>query len=253
MTNVDRDGLLQLFMASLPGAVTLLDVDGKILTWSPGARDITGYEAEEIQGRNFSCLYTQADVAAGKPAASLRRALAEGRHGDTGLRVRKDGTELTVHSMLMPLHDAKKQLIGFSSLMRDARTDVASLRASDTILVVDDDEYVREGVSHQLTSLGYKTITASNGPEALDVLAREPHVDLLFTDVVMPGGMNGREVAEEARLIQPDLKVLYTSGYFEGALLRNGKIEANAQLLIKPYRKYELAQKVQDVLRSTAA
>ena len=175
--------------------------------------------------------------------------MAEGRHEETGLRVRKDGSELNVHSMLAPLHDAKKQLIGFSSLMRDARRDVA-LRACETILVVDDDEFVREGVSHQLTSLGYKTVVASNGPEALQMLAREPHIDLLFTDVVMSGGMNGREVAEEARLIQPDLKVLYTSGYFEDALLRNGKIDMNARLLTKPYGKHKLAEKVLEALRS---
>lgn len=252
MNNVDREGLLQLFMASLPGAVTLLDADGKVLTWSSGARSITGYEAEEIQGRNFSCLYTQDDIAAGKPAASLKRALAEGRQEETGLRVRKDGTELKVHTMLMPLHDSKKQLMGFSSLMRDTRTDLVPLRSGETILVVDDDEHVREGVSHQLTSLGYNAVVASNGREALDMLAREPRIDLLFTDVVMPGGMGGREVAEEARLRQPDLKVLYTSGYFEGALLRNGKIDANAQLLTKPYRKKKLAEKVLEVLRSTA-
>jgi len=81
------------------------------------------------------------------------------------------------------------------------------------------------------------------------MMAREPRIDLLFTDVVMPGGMNGREVAEEARLIDPRLKVLFTSGYFEGALLRNGNLDANVQLLIKPYRKKELAQKVQDALK----
>ena len=68
----------------------------------------------------------------------------------------------------------------------------------------------------------------------------------------MPGGMGGREVAEEARLMQPHLKVLYTSGYFEDALLRNGKIDTNAQLLTKPYRKQKLAEKILEVLGSAA-
>jgi len=252
MTDVEREGLVQLFMASLPGAVTLLDNDGNVVTWSSGARDMTGYAAEEIQGRNFSCLFTQDDVAAGKPAASLKRALAEGRHLETGLRVCKDGTELKVHTMLMPLHDSKKQVVGFSNLMRDARTDLAPHQPGKTILVVDDDEYIREGVSRQLASLGYKAVVASNGLEALAMLACEPHIDLLLTDVVMPGGMGGREVAEEARLMQPHLKVLYTSGYFEDALLRNGKIDTNAQLLTKPYRKQKLAEKILEVLGSAA-
>ena len=91
---------------------------------------------------------------------------------------------------------------------------------------------------------------ASNGPDALEILARTPDIDLLFTDVVMPGGLNGREVAEEARKIRPGLKVLFTSGYFEGALVRDGALETSVRLLVKPYRKKELAEKIEDVLAS---
>lgn len=262
MNSIDREGLFQLFMASLPGAATLLDVDGNVLTWGAAARDITGYAADEIEGRHFSCLYTQDDAAAGKPAASLRHALTQGRHEETGRCVRKDGTELEMNSMLMPLRDSKDELVGFGRLMREVanpirsapegvRTDLAPLRASETILVVDDDDQVREGVSHQLTSLGYKAVVASSGREALEILAREPNIDLLFTDVMMPG-LNGREVAEEGRLMRPNLKVLFTSGYFEGALQRNGSLDANVQLLVKPYRKKRLAEKVLEALRSTA-
>lgn len=262
MNSIDREGLFQLFMASLPGAATLLDIDGNVLAWGAAARDITGYAADEIEGRSFSCLYTRDDVAAGKPEASLRRALAQGRHEETGRCVRKDGTELEMHCVLMPLRDSKGELVGFGRLMREVanvirsvpevvRTDAAPIQASETILVVDDDDQVREGVSHQLTSLGYKAVVASSGREALEILAREPHIDLLFTDVVMPG-LNGREVAEEGRLIRPNLKVLFTSGYFEGALQRNGSLEANVQLLVKPYRKKRLAEKVLEALRSTA-
>lgn len=253
MGNVDRDGLLELFMSSLPGAVTLLDVDGSIRTWSSGARDITGYSAEEMQGAHFSCLYTLKDIAAGKPAAALQCAVAQGDHEEVCLRVRKDGSEVRVRSMLSPLRDSKQQLVGFRSLMRDVTVPVRSISQGARILVVDDDEQVREGVSEQLVSLGYSPVVASNGREALDVMAREPHIDLLFTDVVMPGGMNGREVAEEARLIQPNLKVLFTSGYFEVALLSNGKLDANSRLLAKPYRKNKLAEKVLEALRSGAS
>ncbi len=252
MSNADSAAVVQLFMASLPGAVTLLDVDGRVLTWSSGARTITGYEAGEIEGRNFSCLYTSSDNAAGKPAASLKSALSEGRHVETALRVRKDGTELQVHTMFMPLHDSNNHLVGFSSLMREAGTDVVPSRTGKTILVVDDDEQVREAVARQLTSLGYNAIIAADGLEALDVLACDSDIDLLFTDVVMPGGMGGREVAEEARLTRPGLKVLYTSGYFEGALLRNGSIDADAQLLPKPYRKVKLAEKILEALKPRA-
>jgi PAS domain S-box-containing protein len=252
MADPNPAAIVQVFMASLPGAVTLLDVDGKVLTWSSGARNITGYEAEEIEGRNFSCLYTPTDNSAGKLAASLHAAVAEGRHVETGLRVHKDGSEHKVQTMFMPLHDSTNQLVGFSSLMREASGELKPVRTGKTILVVDDDEEVRETVSRQLTSLGYNAIIAADGLEALDALACDSDIDLLFTDVVMPGGMGGREVAEEARLIRPGLKVLYTSGYFEGALLNNGSIDANAQLLPKPYRKIKLAEKILEALKSRA-
>lgn len=277
MNNADREGLLQLFVSGLPDAVVLLDAGGTVLTWSAGAQDITGYAPNEMLGRNFSSLYTPGDIVADKPAVSLKCALAQGRHEEVTQCLRRDGTRREVRNVLMPLYGSGKQLAGFDLRMHDgagstqaepvaaepvvaepvaaapvaAATAVPSVQTGETILVVDDDQQVREGVSHQLTSLGYRTVVASNGREALDVMAREPHIDLLFTDVVMPGNMSGREVAEEARLIDPKLKVLFTSGYFEGALQRNGSLDANVQLLIKPYRKRELAQKIQDALKAT--
>jgi PAS domain S-box-containing protein len=265
MNNVDREGLLKLFVAGLPDAVVLLDVGGTVLTWNAGAQDITGYSAAEMLGRNFSRLYTPGDIVADQPSLALTRALAEGRHEETTQCLRRDGTQRRVRNVLMPIYDSRRLLGGFGYTMHDASgaIEVASaavvagalpaLQPCETILVVDDDQHLRESVSEQLTGLGYRAVVASSGPEALEVMAREPHIDLLLTDVVMPGGMNGREVAEEARLIDPKLKVLFTSGYFEGALHRNGELATNAQVLCKPYRKKELAQRVQEALKSTAA
>ena len=73
---------------------------------------------------------------------------------------------------------------------------------------------------------------------------------MLFTDVVMPGGMSGGDVAKQARLVRPDLKILFASGYFEGALVRDGNIAASTHFLVKPYRKKELAVKMHEVLNS---
>jgi two-component SAPR family response regulator len=95
-------------------------------------------------------------------------------------------------------------------------------------------------------------ISVSSGSEALDILARVADVDLMFTDVVMAGGMYGGELSEEAKRIRPGLKMLFASGYFEGALVRDGHIEAKRQFLVKPYRKKELALKVEEVLSSKA-
>ena len=103
----------------------------------------------------------------------------------------------------------------------------------------------------QLTSLGYRVIAAPGGAEALELMRHVPDVDLLFVDVMMPNGISGRECAEQARAMRPGLKVLFSSGYFEGALVQRGELDAATEFLVKPYRKKDLAEKVQEVLKGT--
>jgi nitrogen-specific signal transduction histidine kinase len=118
----------------------------------------------------------------------------------------------------------------------------------ETILIVEDDALVRSYVMSQIASLGYNAIAAVNGTEALALLDRGAAIDLLFTDVVMPGGMNGRELAEEVKRRRPGTHVLYTSGYTENAIMHHGRLDPGVALLIKPYRKTELARKIREVL-----
>ncbi|MBB6226741.1 PAS domain S-box-containing protein [Polymorphobacter multimanifer] len=118
----------------------------------------------------------------------------------------------------------------------------------ERILVVEDDVMVRAHASNLLTQLGYVVHCVGNGPEALAVLEHEAGFDLLFTDVMMPGGMNGRQLAEAARALRPQLPVLYTSGYAENAIVHNGHLDSGLQFLQKPYRKAELATKVRQAL-----
>ncbi|MCC5875477.1 MAG: PAS domain S-box protein [Candidatus Sumerlaeia bacterium] len=122
------------------------------------------------------------------------------------------------------------------------------LGGNEVILLVEDDELVRHFAEFQLISLGYLVFVASNGPEALDVLQQHPEIDLLFTDIVMPGGMNGRQLADRAKELRPDLKVLYTSGYTDNAIVHHGRLDPGAKLLGKPYGKAELARKIREVL-----
>jgi PAS domain S-box-containing protein len=117
-------------------------------------------------------------------------------------------------------------------------------RGSEKILLVEDDDLVRDHVVLQLRSLGYEVISTRDGPEALDTLKRIPDFDLLFTDVVMPGGLNGRQLAEKARELRPELPVLFTSGYTENAIAHHGRLDHGVHLLNKPYRREELAAKV---------
>jgi len=122
------------------------------------------------------------------------------------------------------------------------------LRRAAKILVVDDNSGVLEEAVEQLTRLGYDVVPASSGAEALALLEQHDDVELLFTDVVMPGEVAGRALAEKATELRPTLKVLFASGYFEGALVSKGELETDVQFLAKPYRMRELAQKIDEVL-----
>ena len=121
---------------------------------------------------------------------------------------------------------------------------------NETILVVEDDELVRAYVSTQLQGLGYTTLTAANGAEALAIADRGAAFDLLFTDVIMPGPFNGRQLAAEMLQRRPQLKVLFTSGYTENAIIHHGRLDSGVLLLAKPYRKLDLARMLRVALAS---
>ena len=123
---------------------------------------------------------------------------------------------------------------------------------SETILVVEDEPAVRETAVENLKSLGYTVLEASNGREALALMASNPHIDLLFTDVVMPGGISGQALAQELGARLPGLRVLYCSGYSESAFQQQGKLGNGSGLLQKPYRRRDLASKVRAVLDAPA-
>jgi PAS domain S-box-containing protein len=118
----------------------------------------------------------------------------------------------------------------------------------ERILVVEDDPMVREHVARQLRGLGYQVTEAADGQQALTRLKDGERFDLLFTDVVMPGGMNGRDLAVAAKDLCAELKVLFTSGYTENAIVHHGRLDPGVQLLSKPYRKRDLAERVRRIL-----
>lgn len=118
----------------------------------------------------------------------------------------------------------------------------------ENILVVEDNQQVRQHVTAQLDSLGYRIKEAASAAEALAIMDSGWPIDLLFTDVVMPGGMNGKQLADAARLRQPALRVLFTSGYTEDAIVHQGRLDPGVVLLGKPYRRAELVAKVRQVL-----
>jgi PAS domain S-box-containing protein len=117
----------------------------------------------------------------------------------------------------------------------------------EKILVVEDDKLVRDYVLAQLHSLGYVTLDAANATEALALVHTGHAFDLLFTDVIMPG-MNGRQLADEISKVRPGLKVLFTSGYTENAIIHHGRLDEGVLLLAKPYRKSDMAIMIRKAL-----
>ena len=112
--------------------------------------------------------------------------------------------------------------------------------AADTILIVDDDELVRKSAATLIARLGYRVLSAASGPEALEILRQDTSIDLLFTDIFMPGGLHGPQLVTAARRLRPELKILFTSGYFEHAEVRHA-LDPAIEQVSKPYEPEVLA------------
>lgn len=154
----------------------------------------------------------------------------------------EEGRGTTV-SVFLPKSESDIAQSGLTS------TTISSIPNGDeTVLLVEDDAGVRRLGVILLRNLGYQVLEADNGPAALVLMEQYDEIDLLFTDMVMPGGMTGADLAEHARRLRPELKVLYTSGYASTAAEEYGSLQHGDDILHKPYQKRELAQKVRNVL-----
>jgi CheY-like chemotaxis protein len=200
-----------------------------------------------------------ADTGAGMDAATIARAIEPffttkevGRGTGLGLSqvygfVRQSSGHMKLYSELGEGTTAKiflpRHLGGesFQEATRSSQPDVAI--GVETILVVEDDDSLRAYTVESLRELGYEVREAANGADAL-VKLDGAKVDLLFTDVVMPGGMNGRQLADEALRRRPELKVLFTTGYTRNAIVHHGKLDPGVQMISKPFSFEELSAKV---------
>ena len=124
----------------------------------------------------------------------------------------------------------------------------ADLGRGETVLVIDDEPTVRMLMVEVLEEAGYVAIEASDGPAGLKILQTDVRIDLLISDVGLPGGMNGRQVADAARAIRPDLKVLFVTGFAENATIRHGHLDAGMQVIAKPFVMAALANKVREII-----
>jgi PAS domain S-box-containing protein len=144
--------------------------------------------------------------------------------------------------------------VGAEEHVEDAEQSQAANGAigTETILVVEDDDALRSYTVETLAELGYRVLPATNGAAALEILDSGNDIDLLFTDVVMPGGLNGRQLADEAVRRRPGLKVLFTTGYTRNAIVHHGRLDPGVEMVGKPFSSDELIRKVRAILDGNA-
>jgi CheY-like chemotaxis protein len=141
------------------------------------------------------------------------------------------------------------RLLGTYDAQQD-ETGLAAIEAfgDEVILVCEDDEDVRAYSAEVLRELGYQVLEAADGPSALALMNADAPIDLLFTDVVLPGGLSGADLARQAAELKPGLKILFTTGYARNAIVHHGRLDPGVELLTKPFSYSDLAARVRDIL-----
>ena len=163
--------------------------------------------------------------------------------------VRQSGGQVRIysevgHGTTMCLYLPRHYGNAAENVVTDAPATSTPARSGKTVLVVDDEPSVRMLVTEVLEELGYISVEASDGPAGLRMLQSDMRIDLLITDVGLPGGINGRQLADAARTTRPDLRVLFITGYAENAIIGNGQLEPNMGVLTKPFVMETLARRI---------
>jgi PAS domain S-box-containing protein len=201
----------------------------------------TGIAKEDLD-RVFDPFFTTKPIGEGTGLGlSMVYGFARQSHGH--VRIYSEVGQGTMVCIYLPRHDGAEEA--------DVGGTVASMpqpEAGGTVLVVDDEPSVRMLVVDALSDLGFGCIEAPDGPTGLKLLQTRPGIDLLITDVGLPGGLNGRQVADAARVLRPGLRVLFITGYAENAALNHGHIEPGMEVLTKPFAVEELARRVTGLL-----
>jgi PAS domain S-box-containing protein len=192
--------------------------------------------------RAFDPFFTTKDAGHGT-GLGLSQVYGFVKQSGGNVRIYSELGQGTTVRIYLPRMYAEERLVVEEPVVRIPRGD-----SSETILVVEDDDDVRAHTTSTLRELGYRILEAPNGKIALEMLAQRPEINLIFTDVGLPGGMNGRQLAEAARLQRRDVKILYTTGYARNAIVHDGRLDPGVQLITKPFTYSALAARLRDVL-----
>jgi PAS domain S-box-containing protein len=198
--------------------------------------------------RAFEPFFTTKEVGKGT-GLGLSQVYGFVRQSDGHVKVYSELNEGTTVKIYLPRYVGKEEHTEVPDQSRDA----ARAIGAECILVVEDDAALRAYTKEILIELGYRVLEATSGAAALEVLDRENDIDLLFTDIVMPGGINGRQLADEAVRRRPGLQVLFTTGYTRNAIVHHGRLDPGVQLISKPFSFDELGAKVRALLDGNAA
>ncbi len=200
----------------------------------------------EVISRAFDPFFTTKPLGVGT-GLGLSMIYGFARQSGGQVRIYSEVGQGTTMCIYLPRH------YGDDAIEEEDQADQADLRAGqgETVLVVDDEPTIRMLVAEILEDAGYRILQASDGPAGIRVLESATRIDLLVTDVGLPGGLNGRQVADAARVLRPGLKVLFITGYAENAAVGNGHLEPGMELLTKPFGMDELAARIRDMIRPT--
>jgi PAS domain S-box-containing protein len=187
----------------------------------------------------FEPFFTTKDIGKGT-GLGLSQVYGFVRQSAGHVKIYSEAGEGTTVKIYLPRHRGESD----SMKPQDVPSNAARAIGLESILVVEDDNSLRAYTTESLRELGYRVLEAASAAEALEVLGDDGHVDLLFTDVVMPGGTNGRQLADEASRRQPKLKVLFTTGYTRNAIVHHGRLDPGIHLIGKPFSFHELASRI---------
>jgi two-component system NtrC family sensor kinase len=210
----------------------------------------TGMSAD-VASRAFEPFFTTKPVGAGT-GLGLSQVYGFAKQSGGHIRIYSEIGEGTTVKLYFPRLAAQGDFPAWGT--KDTKASAAeAANGSETVLVVEDNEQVNKLAIETLRERGYRVLSAGDGAAALGILEETPHIDLLLTDVVLPGGMDGRQLAGEVLRLRTAAKVLYMTGYTRNAIIHHGRLDPDIDLLTKPFTADALARKVRRVLDGNGA